>query len=293
MTETRLEEVAAWASDLPALSTVATRVLQLTRRSLTNVSALEQEIVRDQGLVTRILRLANSAAYGVSGTIATVNRAVVVLGFDTVRSLAVTACAESVYRGGASAFTDQMLWEHSVGAAAVSRLVAAECAYPAPEEAFIAGLVHDVGKVVMSGRLPARYEEVISSVYNGKADSFMEAERAMFGFDHAEVGFLVVQGWGLPPDIAESVRFHHDLASAVDEPHLCAVVSLANALCVKLELGPHQRPDLDLTLLPASEQLGLTGDRLDALLADASARASAELAPYAPMWPNKSKSAVA
>ena len=238
--QTRLEEVAAWPGDLPTLSPVATRVLELTKRNSTGTSALEQEILHDQALATRILRLANSAAYAGSGTVAT-----------------------------------------------VSRLIATDCTYPDSEEAFITGLVHDVGKVVMDANLRDRYEKIIVSVYNLEADSFVEAERMMFGFDHAEVGFLVARAWGLPPAIAESVRYHHDPASAVVDPQLCAIVSLANGLSVKLELGPHQRPVLELAALPATEQLGLSTDGLDRLLARAAARAAAELEPYSPVWSSR------
>ena len=117
-----------------------------------------------------------------------------------------------------------------------------------------------------------------------EADSFVEAERAMFGFDHTEVGFLVAEKWGLPSGTAESVRCHHDPASAFVDPQLCAIVSLANALCVKLGLGPHQRPDLDLADLSATELLGFTPDQLDRFLARASTCAAAELEPYASVW---------
>ena len=284
MPRTRLDEVVASTGDLPVLSGVATRVLQLTTRSLTSVSALEQEILRDQGLVTRTLRLANSAAYGVGGTVSTVSRGIVLVGFDTVLSMVITICTQSVYCRPQSSFKDQILWEHALGTAAISRLIATDCAFPAAEEAFIAGLLHDVGKVIMDAKLRDRYETVIENVYSAQADSFVEAERAMFGFDHSEVGFLVARTWGLPPEVVESVRYHHDPASAVAAPQLCAIVSLANALCVKLGLGPHQRPDLDLTVLAATEQLALTTDRLDGLMLRAAPCAAAELEPYGSVW---------
>ena len=284
MPQTRLDEVAAWAGDLPTLSPVAARVLQLTQWRLTDTSVLEQEILRDQALATQVLRLANSCAYAMRGMVATVSRGIFLLGFATVRSMVIATCTESVYRHPHSGFKDQILWEHALGTAAISRLIAAECDYPAGEEAFIAGLLHDVGKVVMDAKLRERYKTIIANVSNAEADSFVEAERAMFGVDHAEVGFLVVRSWGLPPAIVESVRYHHDPASAIADPQLCAIVSLANALCVKLELGPHQRPDLDLAALPACEQLGLTTGGLNRLMARAAACAAAELEPYASVW---------
>ena len=198
--------------------------------------------------------------------------------------MVITTCTASLCNRPKSGFKEKLLWEHALGTAAISRLLAADCTCPDGEEAFIAGLVHDVGKVVMDANLQDRYQTIIANVYNAQADSFEVAERATFGFDHAEVGFLVARTWGLPPAIAESVGYHHDPAGAVVDPQLCAIVSLANALCVKLELGPHQRPDLDLATLPATTQLGLPTDGLDRLMARAAACAAAELEPYCPVW---------
>lgn len=282
MTQIRLDEV-YWAGDFP-LAHVATRVLELTGESSTSASALGQEIFRDQTLVTPVLRLANSDSYGVRGTVASVSRGIFLLGFNTVRSMAITICTQALYRRPTSGFRDQLLWEHALGTAAINRLIATDCAYPAGEEAFIAGLVHDVGKVVMYAKLGDRYEKVIAQVYNAEAESFVEAERAMFGFDHTEVGFLVATRWGLPTATAELVRCHHDPASAVADRQLCAIVSMTNAICIKLGLGPHQRPDSDLAAQSANKLLGFTPDQLDELLARAAPCAAAELEPYGLVW---------
>ena len=145
--------MAAKAGDLPALPVVAIRVINLTAHSQTSGEDLETEILRDQALVTRVLRLANSAAYGLRGTIATVSHAIFILGFDTVRSLVLAACAETLYRRGGNGFSDTVLWDHVRGAACLSRFLADHCGYAAGERAFIAGLVHDVGKVVMDRNL--------------------------------------------------------------------------------------------------------------------------------------------
>jgi HD-like signal output (HDOD) protein len=263
---TRPDEVAAKAGDLPALPVVAIRVINLTAQSQTSGEELEAEILRDQALVTRVLRLANSAAYGVRGTIATVSRAIFILGFDMVRSLVLAACAETLYRRGGSGFSDTVLWDHVRGAAFLSRLLADKCAYPGGEQAFIAGLVHDVGKVVMDRNLRDPYEKVIALVESGESDSFVEAERDVLGFDHTEVGCLVAQKWGLPEAIAEAVRHHHDPEHAVVDPQLCAIVSLANSACVKLQLGLEQQPDLDLASLTAAGQLGASAELLDLLM---------------------------
>ncbi len=265
--QTRLDDVASQAGDLPALPLVAVRVINLTGKSDTSGKDLEAEILQDQALVTRVLRLANSAAYGVRGTIATVSHALFVLGFDAVRSLVLAACAETLYRRSGVGFSDTILWDHVRGAAFLSRLLAEHCAYAAKDQAFVAGLVHDVGKVVMDRNLAGPYEKVIALVDSGEADSFLEAERDVLGFDHTEVGGLVARKWGLPESIVEAVRHHHDPTQAEVDPQLCAIVSLANSMCIKLQLGLEQDPDLDLASLPTAEQLGVSADLLDQLVA--------------------------
>jgi putative nucleotidyltransferase with HDIG domain len=245
---------------------VAIRVINLTAHSQTSGEDLETEILRDQALVTRVLRLANSAAYGLRGTIATVSHAIFILGFDTVRSLVLAACAETLYRRGGNGFSDTVLWDHVRGAACLSRFLADHCGYAAGERAFIAGLVHDVGKVVMDRNLREPYDKVVALVESGEADSFVEAERDVLGFDHTEVGCLVARKWSLPEAIAEAVRHHHDPEQAVVDPKLCAIVSLANSVCVKLQLGLEHQPDLDLASLSAASQLGVSEELLDLLM---------------------------
>ena len=115
-----------------------------------------------------------------------------------------------------------------------------------PEEAFLAGLLHDIGRTVMDQVLSTEYGEVLALVETGGSASWLRAEQRVCGFDHTHLGFVVVRAWEFPTAIAETIRLHHDPASASADQGLCATVSLANSLCAKAALGPDQQPDLDL-----------------------------------------------
>jgi len=257
--------IAATVGDLPMLPHVATRVIELVGNPNTNVSDLEQVISRDQALTTQVLKIANSALFGRRGMVSTLSRAIVLLGFKTVHSLVIAASTETFYRSTSMRFKDKLLWEHAVAAALAAGYLARECRYRGVEEAFLGGLLHDVGKIILDANLGERYQGIVERVYNEGA-TFVDAEREMLGFDHAEVGSLVVKKWNLPETLEEAVRLHHRAMSSLLDPTLCAIVSLANSACVKLGIGPERLPKLDLTQLDVTARLKIAPDCLTLLL---------------------------
>lgn len=258
----RLDKIAATMGDLPAMPQVATRVVQKLNDPKATARSLEELICRDQAMTARVLRVANSAFYGVRGEISTLSRAIVVLGFNTLRSVVLTGVTEALHAGPRSCFKDRILWEHSFAVAVAARILAAECAYHAAEEAYVGGLLHDIGKMVLDAKLPEDYQRVIELVYNDK-QSFIDAENEVFGFDHCDVGALLVERWNLAPGLREAVQLHHQPMHAEIDPTLCAIVSLANSLCIKLGIGPERDVDLDLSELEATLMLTLDAGRLE------------------------------
>lgn len=258
------DEIAARVGDLPALPDVAAKVMSALHDPKSTAKHLERLISSDQATTAKVLRVANSAFYGVRGEISTLSRAIVVLGFNTLRSVVLAGVSETLHQSKRSCFKDKILWEHSMAVGLASRIIAQECRFEAPEEAFVGGLLHDVGKVVLDANQPDAYQSVIERVYND-GQTFVEAEGEVFGFDHADVGALVVHRWNLAPALRESVECHHDPLAAEINPTLCAIVSLANSMCVKLEIGPERRPDLDLEALDATLMLTLQPTRLAGL----------------------------
>lgn len=271
----QLDAVALDSGELPTLPDVAVQVLNLAGSDDATARDLELVLQRDPGLAARVLRLSNSAQFGVRGTVSTLSHAVVLLGSRMLRAVVLTACTESLSRNPRSSFKDRILWEHAVAVGLTARTLAERCAPGLIEEAFVAGLLHDIGKMVLDTATGATYREVVQRVYNQR-ERFVDVEREMFGFDHAAVGGLVADKWMLAESIGEAIALHHDPRRAVINPPLSAIVSVANALCVKLEIGPEKLPDLDLASLDAVGCLGLGTDELAPLPDEIRERIAAE-----------------
>lgn len=271
----RAERVASRVGDLPAMPQVASQVVSLISDPKTTARHLEEVLSRDQAMTAKVLRVANSAFYGLRGEVATLRRAIVVLGFNTLRSVVLTSFSETMHQARRSCFKERILWEHALAVALAARTIAQQCGYPAHEEAYTGGLLHDIGKVVMDANLGGDYQQVIERVYN-EGQSFLEAEREVFGFDHTDVGALVVARWSLAPALCEAVRLHHQPLDAKIEPPLCAVVSLANSMCVKLGIGPEHDAGLELAGLDSASMLALAPGRVAEIAAAVGERLVAE-----------------
>ena len=260
----RLEEIAGTLGDLPALPDVALRAMRLAENPEWSIHELDATIRRDQALAARFLRLANSAFFGARAKIGTLDRAINMVGITRVRSVLLAAALEGLHEGKRSNFKGKILWEHALAVGCISQHIAQAHRRSDSEEAFMAGLLHDIGRPILDQMLGDQYAEVIALIKDGVAASLLSAEQRVFRFDHTDIGFVAVSGWGFPPAIAEAIRFHHDPTMAEADRPLCATVSLANSMCAKAELGADRQPDIDLAALPSTEILGLA-TRVDEL----------------------------
>ena len=264
LSDERLGEIAATLGDLPALPDVALRAMRLAEDPDWDLRKLDATIRRDQTLTARFLRLANSAFFGARSKISTLDRAINLVGITRVRSVLLAAALEGLHESKRSNFKGKILWEHALAAGCLSQHLARTHGRSDPEEAFMAGLLHDIGRPLLDQTLGDKYAEVIALVKDGVAASLLSAEQRVFRFDHTDIGFVAVTAWGFPPAIAEAIRFHHDPTMAEADRPLCATVSFANSMCAKAELGSHKEADLDLASLPSAEILGFDG-RVDEL----------------------------
>ena len=261
-----LSAIVATLGDLQALPDIALQALRLAEDPAWDLHALTQTIGRDQGLAAGFLRLANSPFFGARGTISTLDQAICRAGNTRVQSVLLAAALDQFHATTESNFPGTVLWDHARATATVSQHLTTVCARADPEEAFMAGLLHDIGRTVMDQEFPTQYAEVVDLVAQGHTPSLRSAERCVFQFDHTEVGFVVVTAWAFPRAIAETIRRHHDPAEAEADRGLCATVSLANSLCLHAQGGPERSPpDLDLATLPSAEILALDRAALDDL----------------------------
>lgn len=259
------ELMQAIEKDLPPLPSVAMEAMTLVEDPDSRARDLAELISQDQALASRVLKIVNSAFYGMRGPVDSVTRAVVTLGWGEVHSLVLTAACQAMHTS--ASFSDQLLWDHALAVSQVARKLAVKCRFPRLVEASTAGLLHDLGKIVMDRHLGERYQVVVDLV-GQKDTSFLEAEQILLDYDHAQVGGMIVESWKLSPALVEAVRWHHDPKSAETEPTLCAVVSLANSICVQQGVGLESFPDLDLSALDATEMLGLGKEELAELIED-------------------------
>jgi len=214
--------------NLPTIPAVLTRILQLVEADGSHGRDLIEVIERDQVLTGKILRLANSAFFGQSRRVATIPRAVVLLGFSTVRNLALSVKVWDAMSAGIPRGRVETLWAHSVTTAVVTKALTARLRAGDPDEAFTAGLMHDVGRLVLAMKFREAYWQAV-----GEDASVERAEAAAFGVDHAEVGSWMLEAWSLPPGIVEAVRLHH---AETPRPGVPGLLAITNRLIVRTDL---------------------------------------------------------
>jgi len=212
MSESRLtvESLVSSISDLPSLPQAALRVIELTDNSASTALTIASVLAQDQALAVKVLRLANSAYYGLSRKVSTLQDAVVVLGMRTVRNLALVASSYPWMVKPVAGYDlgPKQLFCHSFGVATGAQLVARYCRFANPDEAFTAGLMCDIGKIAMSSCLEGSVHRIVEAAQNFCL-SFDLAERQLFGFDHAEVGEYLARSWNFPAQAIEAIRYHH------------------------------------------------------------------------------------
>ncbi|HYE78647.1 MAG TPA: HDOD domain-containing protein, partial [bacterium] len=229
--------------ELPTLPLVVTRIVTMTDDPRSSASDLKHLIVNDQAIAAKILKLANSAFYGLPGKITTLNRAVTLLGFNTVRSLALSISIMEVFSGHSECpyFNRSRFWEHSLAVASCAKLLAAKHRPDERDEAHMAGLFHDIGKVVLDQYF-FEYFATAMEIAHKTGISSNEAEQRILGADHAEVGAQVATRWNFPSHLVEVIRHHHNPDGAPGNT-ICQIVALASVLCQEWGFGDSGESD--------------------------------------------------
>jgi putative nucleotidyltransferase with HDIG domain len=228
-------------ADLPPLPAVVTRIMQTINDPNTSAEDLNRLISLDQGLSSKILRIVNSAYYGFPKRISTITHAVVILGFNTVRNLVlgVSAFGMLSHKSGASGLNRARFWEHSVATAVASSLLVRKKkprTRAVMEEAFLAGLLHDIGKLFLDCYFPTQY--AVAFAYARRENiTLREAEQAVLGIDHAVVGRRIAEHWNFPPTLVMAMGGHHEPILDSDGFEAAAIVHAADWMAWQAELG--------------------------------------------------------
>lgn len=264
-----LEHLIMNASDLPTIPVVATKVLQLIESPATTAEDLARVVSSDPAVAARVLKISNSSFYGCQRQIHTLSHAIMMLGYNTLKSLVLAASVKQVYK--TYGLTEKMLWEHSFGAGLAARIIANSTRLVNEEEAFLGGLFHDIGKTIMNNTDSQKFQAVMQKCYNDEV-TFQDAEQQFYPYTHAEVGGMVIKKWNFPDILMKAVLKHHTYTFAADEDSyqvaLTCVVGLANLFCHKIGLGQREPEDgLKLHETVPARLLDLDEDRLNGILA--------------------------
>lgn len=235
MTRLSHEQVSARLKQLPSLPTVVSDLLSSFANEDVNVDRIASQIARDQGLTARVLRVANSSFYGLQSKVGTIHEAVVVLGFRAVRSMVLAVGVNGAFRAEQCPGFDAVSYlRHGVGVGLAARALAPLTSHN-PELAFTAGLLHDIGELVLASNFSIPYSEALA--YRKQHDiALPEAELAVLGITHAEVGALLAETWRFPSILREAVADHHAPAIAPADS-LANLVHVADATAHALGLS--------------------------------------------------------
>lgn len=248
--------------ELPPLPLVVQELLAVMRRPESSAEDITRVLSADQALAGKILRLVNSSFYGMPGHVGTISQAVVILGHAALRNLAMSlAVVDSIGRD-LPAERRQVFWQHALATAAGAEVVARHAGLPEPEEAFVAGLLHDIGHLILAIALPSEYERAAAAGLLGDPDR----ERDVIGMDHCRAGRLVLQHWRLPSSLVECVRLHHSVGSCLGgHTPLLTAVALADRLA-RLQGDMGETPVVTVDVVALGDVLRLGPEDLIGLL---------------------------
>ena len=235
MTPPRLDEIIRAVRDLPSLPVVVMELLETMEHDDANSIDLANKISQDQALAAKVLRLANSSFYGMSARVTTVPQAISILGFGTVRALVTAASISGAFvLDPQSSFNFAQFWKHAIATAICAKHITVPHRIAA-DIAFVTGLLHDIGQLVLATRFPQAYASVVEQCR--ASDCAVDvAERAVFDTDHATVGAALAAHWRFPLAMQQAVALHHDDALAGSDM-LASIIHVANAIAHALDLA--------------------------------------------------------
>jgi putative nucleotidyltransferase with HDIG domain len=217
--------------DIPTLPSIVVTVNKMLQDYDTSIKNLSKAIEKDQSMVTKILRLVNSTFYGFRSSIKNIPHAIIVLGFNTIRNAVVSVSIIKTFseKDICEGVEIEEFWKHSVAVAVTSRYLAEQTRLDSPEDCFVSGLLHDIGKLVLYQYFPDLFSEVWESVKEDNL-SFYEAEKNLLPVNHAQIGGYLTKKWQFPVSLIDSITYHHKIRQTVSNLNQLIIVHTADAI---------------------------------------------------------------
>ncbi len=264
------EELIKKASDPKVLPFVAKRALEIVGDENVSIAEICHVIEKDQTITTSVLKIANSAFYGLRSEVTSIRQAVMGLGLKALRNIVLAVSTKLQYKK--FGITEQLMWEHSIGAALAARHIVSSRWKDLEESAFLGGLMHDFGKVIMNNECPQAFSQVMQNIYND-GDVSLHAEDMLFGYNHTDIGSMVIRKWGFPNVFVQVLEHHHlhkGSLAGFDDPAIARVIAcvhIADNMCKRLGIG-YRTPDMAVPVIdpPVAAMLDLSPESLDRLM---------------------------
>lgn len=218
-------------SDLPTIPAIVSRVVNLLDNEEASPDDIADLMLSDQVLAARVIRVVNSPLYRSNNEISSVKRALLFIGFKSVREMILTSYFVDGFKQKEQPFDMKMFWMHSFSVGAISRRIATLVSYPDVEKAYLVGILHDIGKVFLGHYCNDEYGKMLNSIRNTSYTTY-EAEYEFFGTTHCEVGLCLAQRWNFPSAYCDVISYHHSSEMATEDPLLTSIISLADFYCL-------------------------------------------------------------
>jgi HD-like signal output (HDOD) protein len=257
--------------NLPTLPIIVQQIQKLIASPNSNMAQIAAIITKDQAIAARVIRLINSAFYGMGGKITSIRQAIVLLGLNTVKNLVLGVSVVKIFEdsaGGASMFDRQKFWMHTFACALGAKMIARKMNLQDPEDFFLAGLLHDIGILVLDQFFHQEFVGILQDAARGKLD-YVTAEQGRLGLTHAEIGEYMGRKWKIPELLVHSIRYHHqplftqtDLAGSI---HVIAAVHIADVVSANRGIDMGYKMGTNACEETALKRIGMTMPEIDAV----------------------------
>lgn len=238
-----VDKALAGIGDLATLPEVTIRIIEIVEDPKSTARDLHEVIKNDPALSVKVLKVVNSAFYGLPGQVASVDRAIILLGLSAVKNIAIAASIARLFKGKriSEEFSAADLWRHSLAVAVLARNLAKCSPHPVmADEIFVAGLIHDIGTLVERQAFPDEFSEVIDRCKGGDRN-FLEVEREVIGADHQAFGVGLTTKWKFPRHLRAAVGFHHNPEALSPElRNMAVLIQIADIIACEEQIGFYQ-----------------------------------------------------
>lgn len=247
--------------NLPPLPNITMEIIGMIDNPNINVQTLSKAIAKDQVITTKVLKVANSPFFSYPRVISTVDFAITILGFETVKEIVLSASYIGHFKNYKNdQFNTESFWLHLISSSVISREIAKAIKYPLVGEAFIAGLIHDIGIFIMSQFFQKEFSQFLE-IYATEEKNIIQIENEIFGSTHAEIGSWLLEKWNFPPQLVEAVKHHHSPENATINPKLTTIIYYTEYFSQNLKIGNFQLEDKIITNFDYLKTIGIDNEQ--------------------------------